>query len=72
MDKNTVVVCDADLADIIPGYLDSKREECVQLRELAGQGDFAEIRAIAHCMKGSGGCYGFGVISDNQPETDPT
>ena len=71
MDTN-VVVCDADLDDIIPGYLESKREECVQLRELAKWGNFEEIRSIAHGMKGSGGCYGFGVISDNQPETDPT
>jgi chemotaxis protein histidine kinase CheA len=61
---NNVVVCDADLDDIIPGYLARKGEECVQLRELAGQEDFDEIRTIAHGMKGSGGCYGFGVISD--------
>ena len=57
-------VCDADLDDIIPGYLESKGEECIQLKQLAKQGSFEEIRSIAHGMKGSGGCYGFQVISD--------
>jgi len=62
--NNNVVVCDADLEDIIPEYLENKREDCLQLRELAQQGNFEEIRSIAHGMKGSGGCYGFPVISE--------
>jgi len=64
MDTSTVVVCDADLDDIIPEYLESKRAECVHLKELAEQGNFEDIRSIAHGMKGSGGCYGFPVISE--------
>ena len=63
MNTHNLVICDADLDDIIPGYLAGKIEECVQLHELAQQGDFEEIRSIAHGMKGSGGCYGFTVIS---------
>ena len=63
VDTKIVVVCDADLDDIIPEYLENKRSECAQLRELADRGDFEEIRTIAHGMKGSGGCYGFPVIS---------
>lgn len=59
-----VVVCDAALDDIIPEYIEDKRSECPKLRELAGEGDFEEIRSIAHGMKGSGGCYGFQPISD--------
>ena len=64
MDITDIVVCDADLDDIIPEYLESKRAECLQLRELAEQGDFEEICTIAHGMKGSGGCYGFPVITE--------
>ena len=60
----TMVVCDADLDDIIPEYLEGKREECLQLRELVNKADCTEIRSIAHGMKGSGGCYGFPVISE--------
>jgi HPt (histidine-containing phosphotransfer) domain-containing protein len=62
--ERNIVVCDADLDDIIPDYLEGKQEECVQLRELSHKGDFGEIRSIAHGMKGSGGCYGFSVISN--------
>ena len=58
------VICDSDLEDIIPEYLDSKREECALLQDLAKQGNFDEIRTRAHGMKGSGGCYGFSVISE--------
>lgn len=64
MDNQIIVVCDADLDDIIPEYLENKRRECVQIRELSDLADFGEIRTIAHGMKGSGGCYGFAVISD--------
>ena len=64
MDNQIIVVCDADLADIIPEYLENKRGECSRLKQLAAQRDFEEIRTIAHGMKGSGGCYGFTPISD--------
>lgn len=59
-----VVVCDADLEDIIPGYLEGRRAECPVIHDLAMRGEFDELRGIAHGIKGSGGCYGFSVISD--------
>lgn len=62
--ERNVVICDADLDDIIPDYLEGKRKECLRLRTLAEKRDFEEIRGIAHGMKGSGGCYGFSVISE--------
>jgi hypothetical protein len=62
--ESKVVICDADLDDIIPGYLEGKRKECLLLRALAEKRGFEEIRGIAHGMKGSGGCYGFSVISE--------
>lgn len=62
--ERNVVVCDADLESIIPEYLEGKHEDCAQLRELLHQGNFEEIRMVAHGMKGSGGCYGFSVITD--------
>lgn len=64
MDSKCLVVCDTDLDDIIPEYLENKRAECLLLKELADQGNFEEIRTIAHGIKGSGGCYGFPVISE--------
>ncbi len=58
-----LVVCDVDLSDIIPEYLEGKRAECLQIRELANGAACGEIRSIAHGMKGSGGCYGFPEIT---------
>lgn len=62
--QQITVVCDADLEDIIPGYLEDRKAECVTIRALAAAGAFEEVRVIAHGMKGSGGCYGFAAISD--------
>ena len=59
-----IVVCDADLEDIIPGYLENRKAECHVIGEMANQGAFDEIRSLAHGLKGSGGCYGFGKLSD--------
>jgi HPt (histidine-containing phosphotransfer) domain-containing protein len=52
-----------DLAELIPGYLDHCRDHCRKISELLDHGDFDSIHAIAHGMKGSGGIYGFKMIS---------
>ncbi len=58
------VVCDADLEDLIPGYLEDRKVECQSVRNLAVDGEFGKVRTIAHGMKGSGGSYGFSRISE--------
>lgn len=58
------VVCDADLEDIIPGYLEDRKAQCPVIQELADAGKFAELQTIAHGLKGSGGCYGFSQLSE--------
>ncbi len=59
-----VVVCDPDLEDIIPDYLEDRKAECPVIRERALKGQFEDVRTAAHGMKGSGGCYGFSRISE--------
>lgn len=59
-----VVVCDPDLEDIIPAYLEGRKTEGSVIRELAVNGQFDEVRTIAHGLKGSGGCYGFSRITE--------
>ncbi len=55
---------DGDLADLIPEYLDNRRND-IALIELALQaGDFGKIRTIGHSMKGSGGGFGFDRITE--------
>ncbi|WP_246560447.1 Hpt domain-containing protein [Geobacter grbiciae] len=59
-----VVVCDPELEDIIPAYLEGRKTEGSVIRELAVNGQFDEVRTIAHGLKGSGGCYGFSRITE--------
>lgn len=54
-----VVVVDADLADLVPGYLENRYRDLVLLEAAVASGDWAGVRCIAHALKGSGGMYGF-------------
>jgi HPt (histidine-containing phosphotransfer) domain-containing protein len=59
-----VVWIDADLADIIPGYLDNRLQEVHLMREAVAAADYERIRITGHSMKGSGGGYGFDAITE--------
>lgn len=61
--KKIQVAIDQDLSDLIPGFLDNRRQDLGQIREALGTGNFDDIRRIGHSMKGSGGGYGFEQIS---------
>lgn len=57
------VVVDADLADLIPGYLDKRRQDIGKIEEALNRGDMEAVRIIGHSMAGSGGSYGFDEIT---------
>ncbi len=63
MDK-IIVQCDPDLEDLIPGYINNRHKDIIVMQECLETGDFAKIRTIGHSMKGSGGGYGFDIITD--------
>jgi HPt (histidine-containing phosphotransfer) domain-containing protein len=63
LDRISVRV-DPDLADLIPGYLDNRRQDIALIQQALGRQDFATIRTAGHKMKGSGGGYGFDEITD--------
>ena len=63
MGKITVFVEEA-LQDLIPGYLENRREDLAAIGEALLKGDFEAIRSMGHKMKGSGGGYGFDGITD--------
>ncbi|MBL8992233.1 MAG: Hpt domain-containing protein [Spirochaetia bacterium] len=65
-----VVAIDRDLADLIPKYLENRKNDLARLRELLGAGrqietpeTLEEAGRILHTMKGSGGSYGFHEIT---------
>lgn len=55
---------DGELEDLIPGYLDNRRQDVQSMLEALNQGDYETIRVLGHSMKGSGGGYGFDAITE--------
>jgi len=55
---------DPDLADLIPGYLDKRRQDIAAVLEALDRQAYDAIRTTGHKMKGSGGGYGFDRITE--------
>lgn len=62
-DSRIVVEIDEELSDLIPGFLERKREDARRLATLIEQGDVDAIASLGHRMKGEGGSYGLDLIS---------
>ncbi|MBW2599245.1 MAG: Hpt domain-containing protein [Deltaproteobacteria bacterium] len=63
-DKKIVVHADVDLEDLIPGFLENKCKEIVEIESLLASGDYETVQRLGHSMKGAGGGYGFDKITD--------
>lgn len=61
--KKFVIRVDLELEDIIPEYLESRRKDIVLFRDAMNRNDFVTVAQLAHNIKGSGGGYGFDLIS---------
>jgi HPt (histidine-containing phosphotransfer) domain-containing protein len=59
-----IVHVDPDLRELIPGFLENRRNDVMILLAALEQGNFESIRAIGHRLKGDGGGYGFDTISE--------
>ncbi len=64
MITNTTYNIPEELIDIIPAYLERRKEDILQLNELMAKGDFAGIMRIAHKLKGNGASFGFDHITE--------
>ena len=62
--EKIVVHVDADLEDLIPGYLQNRREDVKAVWQALENQDFETIRVLGHTMKGTGGGYGFDAITE--------
>ncbi len=58
-----IVEVDADLEDLIPGFLDRRQQDLQTLRAALDTADFEQIQQLAHTLKGVGGGYGFDTIT---------
>ena len=59
-----VVEVDADLSELVPGFLDRKRMDARAILAAVEQGDTQTIARLGHKMKGEGGSYGFDTITE--------
>ena len=59
-----IVTIEADLEDLIPDYLENRRQDCQAVLQGLKNGDYEGIRVLGHTMKGTGGGYGFDAITD--------
>ena len=59
-----IVYVDSELMEIVPGFLDNRRDDITAMEGALEEGDFETIRILGHDMKGSGGGYGFDGITD--------
>jgi HPt (histidine-containing phosphotransfer) domain-containing protein len=62
--EKIVVYVDADLEDLIPGYLQNRYQDVESVLQAVDKHDFETIRVLGHTMKGTGGGYGFDAISE--------
>ena len=64
--RNDAIVVRANpkLADLIPGFLQNRRQDVIAMLEALDRGDFAIVESLGHGMKGAGGSWGFQAITD--------
>ena len=62
--EKIVVHVDADIEELVPGFLQNMREDVKTILDVLEKGDYETIRILGHTMKGSGGGYGFDAITN--------
>jgi len=54
----------ADLADLIPRYLENRHDDLAFARQLLAKEDFYMLAGMAHRIRGSASSYGFNGLGD--------
>ncbi len=63
-DEKIIINIDADLEELIPGFLENRDADLGTLKSDLNILEFANIKSIGHSLKGVGGGYGFERISE--------
>ena len=59
-----IVKIDADLEELIPGFLENRGRDRGSLQAALQESNFATMQSIGHSLKGVGGGYGFARMSE--------
>ncbi|MGA2797030.1 MAG: CHASE domain-containing protein [Thermoguttaceae bacterium] len=66
-DENAIIsqyVDDPDIMPILGGYVERLGGQVDEMRAALGNAQFADLHRLAHRMKGSGGNYGYSMLTD--------
>jgi HPt (histidine-containing phosphotransfer) domain-containing protein len=58
-----VHIHDRDVAHLIDGYLERRRDDVILARNALKQGDYEGLALLGHNLHGSGGAYGIPQLS---------
>lgn len=61
--ERIIVTVEADLEDLIEGFIVNRQLDTEKLHQAIAEDDFETIRITGHTMKGIGSGYGFDFIS---------
>jgi HPt (histidine-containing phosphotransfer) domain-containing protein len=64
MTEKLIVRVDSELEDLMPLFMDTRKRDMEGLAKGLASNDFAALRVIGHGMKGSGGAFGFQLVTD--------
>lgn len=59
-----VVEISRDLEEIVPIFLDNRKNDLQTLRDALTRQDFGTVQNLGHRLKGDGGGYGFDAITE--------
>lgn len=58
-----MVYVDEEIKELIPGYLERKKQDVKAIFDALNKGDFDTLKVKGHTLKGSGGGYGFDELT---------
>lgn len=62
-EEPAVLHVNMELVTLMPGFLEHRRQDVIQLAEASRREDFEMVREIGHGLKGAGGTYGLEAIT---------
>ena len=61
---------DESFADIVLEFVDGLSDRLTKMEEALNQSDFDALRVAAHQLKGSGGGYGYPILTDHAAQLE--
>ncbi len=58
------VLVDADIGDLVEGFLARKDKDVIELRDALKRNDHETVEILGHRMKGAGEAFGFEEVSE--------